>query len=973
LTASLNGWWFMLLLIALMLSFCPRSTTAAPKTKEQNPSLMEYLVQEKTQLSIDINKEKQFSSPKNEEDFKAQLKQIDSSLVIIDAKIESLNSFLDNQKKREQELNQRLKHIQQLPLAGEVIATQERVAKIETLQTINNKTIDLINENLNLAKQLRILLSDEIKTLNSWKERFDLDQKISLIKLKKEKLYAALQSLYQKNIQVEPQSQSSQNPKNQNEYQSIRLLNNQQITLLHSQINALNLQKNELKTEISLLTNPDIKSIQFAVDVYKDSFSQCIQLEKSLLQLQTSLDKEAIFFTHKPLKESLVLVQTTLKQHQKELKTQKDHTLKALDAHQNQLKKLISSRQSLSEYNINSWPLILKKLTGVPNQLYLYVKTLSLKVYDSYGWLDLTPVIILWTLLFILISLFFVSYRFLKVKRDYREQSRLAGYLYYGLRVILQQTLLPLFVVAGLCLIFRVTKISFANYQLLINLMAVWLTFKTLILIARMVLLERISDASGKDVKLYYRLKWLFIFGGWATALMVLGFQLSLAVILRDMFNRLFMLFLLTFAVVMWKSREIIPYLLKPLLTGKKRYIQNIVSLMIILIPLTLFTTAAIGLSGFINLAWTMSGYQADILLIIVGYILARGLLFDALELLSEWMISSLDHGWLWIEVFLKPFDKILRIALLLCGFWILFFVLGWSSDSMVMVTLGKFAQYSIINFTGVHVTVTSVIEFLVVLSIFIWTIQWTREFCYRWLYTNIKDVGVRNSLSVFTQYTVILVGGFVTLHVLGLDLGGMTMILGGLAVGMGFGLRDFASNIVGGLMLLIERPVREGDLITLGEHEGRVAHIGIRAMRVSSWDNMEVLIPNAETFNKPFTNWTLQDSIVRTVIPIKVCRSDDPEMVQQLIIAVLATIPEIVSDPSAQVFLMNIDEALIEFEVRYFINVQIYTRVEVRSKVLFAITEQFKASGIRPPIEPVSVELKGGCSEFFNQSSTTA
>ena len=112
----------------------------------------------------------------------------------------------------------------------------------------------------------------------------------------------------------------------------------------------------------------------------------------------------------------------------------------------------------------------------------------------------------------------------------------------------------------------------------------------------------------------------------------------------------------------------------------------------------------------------------------------------------------------------------------------------------------------------------------------------------------------------------------------------------------MGFGLRDFASNIVGGIMLLIERPVSEGDLITIGEYEGRVAHIGIRSMRVSSWDNMEVLIPNAETFNKPFTNWTHQDSIVRTVVPIKVSRSDDPVMIQQLILDVLAIIPEIVA-----------------------------------------------------------------------------
>jgi potassium efflux system protein len=161
--------------------------------------------------------------------------------------------------------------------------------------------------------------------------------------------------------------------------------------------------------------------------------------------------------------------------------------------------------------------------------------------------------------------------------------------------------------------------------------------------------------------------------------------------------------------------------------------------------------------------------------------------------------------------------------------------------------------------------------------------------------------------------------------------------------------------------MLLIERPVREGDLITIGEYEGRVAHIGIRSMRVSSWDNMEVLIPNAETFNKPFTNWTHQDSIVRTVVPIKVNRADDPLMVQQMLHDVLMGISEVLHEPSPQVFLKQIDEALIEFEVRYFINVQLHTRFEVRSKILFAIMAEFKKQGIKPPIPPFSVELMPG------------
>ena len=294
----------------------------------------------------------------------------------------------------------------------------------------------------------------------------------------------------------------------------------------------------------------------------------------------------------------------------------------------------------------------------------------------------------------------------------------------------------------------------------------------------------------------------------------------------------------------------------------------------------------------------------------------------------------------------------------------VLFQLFGWYSDPAVMAGVERLSKYPLVNLSGIYITITSIVEFLILSSVFVWAAKWTREFCYRWLYRDARDAGIRNSLSVFTQYAVILIGGFITLRVLGLDFSGMSMVIGGLAVGMGFGLRDFASNVVGGLMLLIERPVREGDLITLGTYEGRVAHIGIRSMRVSSWDNMEVLIPNAETFNKPFTNWTHQDSIVRTVIPIKVSRADDPAMIQQLILDVLAIIPEIVDEPPPQVFLKQIDDALIEFEVRYFINVQLHTRFEIRSKVLFAITAQFKAAGVKPPIPPISIELKEGQNE---------
>lgn len=943
----------------LFFVFFSLSLSAATPPKK-HATFSEYLAQEKVHLTTAIQDAKKPIMLKNEREYSAKIKQESEMLSMTNIKIKSLDDFLEQQHREQNYLNQKLKYLQQLPIAKEDMSILERVAKVESLLHVNEQIIQLIHENLALTKEFQTVLKEVIADLGHWHANFVLEQKLAHIKIQKEQIEQLLGTFYERNT---TKNQNQKHPKptvlTAADYEIASLVNNQNIAVIHYYLTSLNIQKTVIRADIIYLKNPDTKNLQSITDTYKDALNQYSKIEKSMLKIKNYLNNEAKLVTDPNLKKSINSLQSTLAKQFNEANIQKQLLLKNLSNYQAQLKLLISSRQTLAEYSISSWPIIMKKLVAIPGLFFNYSKTLSLKVYDSYLWLSPLSVALLWGGFVLTSVFFFIINRFLKTLRSDKERSRLTGYLYDGVLVLVQRNIPYLCIISMLWTLLHITHISFANYQLLFKLIAVWFTFKILILICRLVLLERISDSSGKDVKLYYRLKWLLLFGGWTTALMTIGHLLPLSLLLQDIFNRLFMLFILTVSLVAWKSKDVIPYLLRPLLKSQKRYVKNAISLLVILIPITLFSTAVIGLLGFINLAWSMSQYQAYTLLVLVGYILFRGLLFDALELFSELMISSLRNGWLWIEVFLKPIDKILRILLLLASVLILFQLFGWHSDSLVMISLEKLAQYAIVNLPGIHITVTSSIEFFILLALFIWASKWTREFCYRWLYKNAKDAGIRNSLSVFSQYAVVLIGTIVTLHVLGFDFSGMSMIIGGLAVGMGFGLRDFASNIIGGIMLLIERPVREGDLITLGEYEGRVAHIGIRCMRVSSWDNMEVLIPNAETFNKPFTNWTHQDSIVRTVIPIKVGRSDDPVMIQQLILDVLATTPEIVAVPPAQVFLKKIDTALIEFEARYFINVQIHTRFEVQSKVLFAITAQFKAADVKPPIEPISIEIK--------------
>lgn len=941
------------------LFFLLTSSFSFAQSSENTNKLIEYFAQEKINLALGINDTQLAQPPKNESELMARSRQNELRRTLLDLKIDNFQEFLENQQKQQLELNQKIKSIQQTFVDKTALAdAQERLAKLETLSAVNKKTVGLINETIELARQYKAALGEEKTQIQLWQAEMALSQQLDEIKTKEEKINLTLGRLYQENIDLQQQKKPDIGHQLLMHDELQLLINNQNITLAQQQINELNLQKKILKADYLSLKDLTSKRLNDTIEIYKYAIDRLDGMQDSLMKMAASLGKEPYFSADSETAGAYRQLQQDVKTRLQENKEKRGGWLSKLENYQSLLKKQQSAHQVLVEYRIDNLPLIIQQILSIPKQFYNYLKMLAYKVRSNYIWTDPFPAALLWALLTIILACAFVFHRFLLSLSSNKERSRLTGYLYDGLLILFRRNIPQITLLALILASLLMTEVPYANYRLLFNLMLVWLTFRTLILIARLSLLERISDESGKDVKLYYRLKWLLLAGGWATALMVLSHQLPLSPVLQDIFNRLFMLFILAVSLVAWKSKEVLQHVLRPYLKRKKRYYLNAVKILATLLPLTLFTTAVIGLLGFSALAWTMSLYQAYILLALTAYVLIRGLLFDALEILSEWMISSLQNGWLWIEVLLKPLDKILRVLLIFISILVLFQLFGLFADQKIMHRLEAIILYPFINLSGVRITLLSAFEFIILLSIFIWAAKWTREFCYRWLYRNAKDAGIRNSLSVFSQYAVILIGSIITLRVLGLDFSGMSFVLGGLAVGMGFGLRDFASNIVGGIMLLIERPVREGDLITLGNYEGRVAHIGIRSMRVSSWDNMEVLIPNAETFNKPFTNWTHQDNIVRTVVPIKVSRADDPVTVQQLILDVLTIIPEVLDEPPAQVFLKQIDEALIEFEVRYFINVEEHSRFEIRSKVLFAITAQFKAAGVKAPVPPLNVEL---------------
>ncbi|HBD9325376.1 TPA: mechanosensitive ion channel protein MscS, partial [Legionella pneumophila] len=270
-------WRFFLPLFLLLFSFSLFSSSV----KENNATLVEYLAHEKTHLTIAINEIKQKSAPKDEQEYNEKLRQIRTILSMNKAKIESLNSFSENQKKEEVNLNDQLKRLQQMPLANAEVTIQEKVGKIETLLTVNKKTTELIAETLDLAKQYQLLLNDILNELKLWKANFDLKEKLKSIKAIRAKLNKELNILYENAVSSQDQKQQKLTISEQIQYEANLYINNQRIAVIHQKLNVLELQKKVIKTNILLLNNLDTKALQSAIDNYREVINQYSAIESS--------------------------------------------------------------------------------------------------------------------------------------------------------------------------------------------------------------------------------------------------------------------------------------------------------------------------------------------------------------------------------------------------------------------------------------------------------------------------------------------------------------------------------------------------------------------------------------------------------------------------------------------------------------------------------------------------------------------
>ena len=180
---------------------------------------------------------------------------------------------------------------------------------------------------------------------------------------------------------------------------------------------------------------------------------------------------------------------------------------------------------------------------------------------------------------------------------------------------------------------------------------------------------------------------------------------------------------------------------------------------------------------------------------------------------------------------------------------------------------------------------------------------------------------GVPLALANLAHYAIVFAGFVVALTFLGVDLTKVTILVGAFGVGVGFGLQTLVNNFASGLILLFERPIRVGDVVQVGDIQGEVRHIGIRASTVRTWKGADVFVPNAQLVTEKVTNWTYTDRRLRIDLRITTTLTSDPRRVKELACGIASRHPDILRDPAPEAFSIGFGDSGLTFELRVWTN----------------------------------------------------
>jgi small-conductance mechanosensitive channel len=271
----------------------------------------------------------------------------------------------------------------------------------------------------------------------------------------------------------------------------------------------------------------------------------------------------------------------------------------------------------------------------------------------------------------------------------------------------------------------------------------------------------------------------------------------------------------------------------------------------------------------------------------------------------------------------------------------------GIRSDDVLTSMSSAFFSFQIGNITISPSAILGAVAVLIIGVVATRALKrWLEE---RFLPETNLDVGVRSSIGTGAGYAGVILATLIALSNVGLNLQNVAIVAGALSVGIGFGLQSIINNFVSGLILLVERPIKVGDRIEVGTRMGVVKRINVRATEIATYDNLSVIVPNAELISGQVVNWMHGSYSARLSVAVGTSYDADPDKVIEILLEIVAHHPRALKSPEPFAVLGNFGADALEFTV-FFHVAHIGIDAGAANEVRLEILKRFRKEGITLP-----------------------
>jgi small-conductance mechanosensitive channel len=262
----------------------------------------------------------------------------------------------------------------------------------------------------------------------------------------------------------------------------------------------------------------------------------------------------------------------------------------------------------------------------------------------------------------------------------------------------------------------------------------------------------------------------------------------------------------------------------------------------------------------------------------------------------------------------------------------------------------------------GISLSLFQIFLLIALLMGVFWLSSRTKRFLFnRFLARSGLDRPLQHAIAQIVSYAVLIIGIIVVLENSGIHIGTLAVFAGAVGVGVGFGLKNIASNFISGLLILAERPIAIGDRIEVAGITGQVRQIRARSTVIVTNDNIAMIVPNEKFIDSPVTNWTHTDRRVRFRLPVGVAYDSDVNKVREALVAAAREHPATLSEPAPDAFLQKFGDNSIDFELVVWSEEMSQRPSRFRSDLNYLICKHLAAAGISIPFQQHDLHIRDG------------